>query len=153
MTILHRSVLAAALLASVAAAGVTPVEAQTAAPPAAGQHAARLRPGQLVAGRIAFLKAELKITPDQEALWQPVAAAMRDNAQALDHAMVAARHDRGAMNAVQRIALRADFAKLRAENDARFLAALKPLYAGLSPDQQQMADHLLAPHHAWRRRA
>jgi hypothetical protein len=30
----------------------------------------RMLPGQLVDGRIAFLKAELKITPAQETQWQ-----------------------------------------------------------------------------------
>src|SRR5690348_15665031 len=39
---------------------------------------------QFVAGRIAFLKAELKITPQQEAQWNKVAEAMRVNAKAID---------------------------------------------------------------------
>jgi hypothetical protein len=160
MITFHKSVLAGALFASVAAVAVAPIHAQTTAPaPTAdaaqnSQHAARrLQPEQLVAGRIAFLKTELQITPAQEALWEPVAAAMRDNAQALDQAIKTARGDRGAMNAVQRVALRENFDKLRAENDARFLAALKPLYASLSLEQQQMADRLMAPHHGWRHRA
>lgn len=69
-------VLAAALFTGVAAVGLTPALAQTnptpanagAAPAGTRQHAAqRMLPGQLVDGRIAFLKAELKITPQQEA--------------------------------------------------------------------------------------
>ena len=36
-----------------------------------------------VEGRIAFLKAELKITPEQEALWNDYANAVRDNAKAM----------------------------------------------------------------------
>ena len=81
MTRLRTPLLAAALFTSVAAVGLTPALAQTAAAPtnagpAAGeahhQARARMMPGQFVEGRIAFLKAELKITPAQEAQWQQV---------------------------------------------------------------------------------
>jgi acyl-CoA reductase-like NAD-dependent aldehyde dehydrogenase len=110
-------------------------------------------PGQLVDGRIAFLKAELKITPAQETQWQQVAAAMHENANSLDQAIKAARQDHGSMDAVQRLALREQFAKARAENDGRLLAAFKPLYASLSPEQQQVANQLVAPHHERHHRA
>lgn len=151
--------LAAALLAGVASAGIAPAFAQTATPPAAtaqtGPHRPmhqHLLPGQRVDGKIAFLKAELKITPAQEATWAPVAAAMRENAQALDRAILTARQVQKPINAVQRIALRSDFAKVRAENETRFLAAFKPLYESLSPQQQQMANALFASHHhGWHR--
>ncbi len=154
--------LAAALLAGVGSIGIVPAFAQTTPPAAAAggaqsgvHHWARERmlPGQRVAGKIAFLKAELKITPAQEAQWAPVAAAMRDNAQALDRAITTARHEQRPMDAIRRIALRADFAKVRDENTARFLAAFKPLYAGLSPSQQQVANELFTSHHGWHRRA
>jgi protein CpxP len=154
--------LAAALFAGVAAVGLTPSFAQTAPAPAnpvgvqteMRHHGAeRMLPGQLVDGRIAFLKAELKITPAQESQWQQMAAAMRDNAQALDQAITTARQDRGAMDAVQRIALRGQFAKVRADNDARLLAAFKPLYTSLSPEQQQVANQLVEAHHGRHHRA
>jgi|SRR6516164_2212173 len=152
--------LAAALFASVAAFGLSPALAQT-APPAANsgtaqtqaRHHARMLPGQLVDGRIAFMKAELKIAPAQETQWQQVAAAMRDNASALDQAISNARAQRGTMDAVQRLTLREQFAKVRAENDARLLTAFKPLYASLSPEQQQIANDLVVPHHGWHHRA
>ncbi|MGH7007615.1 MAG: Spy/CpxP family protein refolding chaperone, partial [Stellaceae bacterium] len=65
-----------------------PAFAQAAAPasntatpaPAAAtppMHAHHRSAEQFVAGRIAFLKAELKITPQQEAQWNKVAEAMR----------------------------------------------------------------------------
>ena len=85
--------LAAALFTSVAVVGLTPALAQTAPGPANSTAASseardhvtgRMMPGQFVDGRIAFLKAELKITPTQETQWQQVAAAMRENAKALD---------------------------------------------------------------------
>ena len=161
MTRFRTPFLAAALLTSVAAMGLTPALAQTAPAPAnsaAAQSEAHhhgkvwMTPGQLVDGRIAFLKTELKITPAQEAQWQQYASVMRQNAQSLDQTIANARQHRGtAMNAVERMEMRGEFAKVRAENQARLLTALRPLYASLSPDQQQVANALMAPHAGWHR--
>jgi protein CpxP len=154
--------LAAALFTAVAAIGLAPALAQsapapansTAAPGEARHHAMeRMMPGQFVDGRIAFLKAQLKITPAQEAQWQQVEAAMRENAKTLDQTITTARQNRGNMDAVQRLELREQFAKVRVDNDARLLAAFKPLYASLSPEQQQMANQLVGAHHHWHHRA
>jgi periplasmic protein CpxP/Spy len=165
MTRLRTSVMAAALLAGATAIGLGPAFAQTAPAPAnvTGQSQAHQRaragmmPGQLVAGRIAFLKTELKITPAQEAQWDQFAAAMRQNAQSLDQAIASARQHRGtAMNAADRIEMRAQFAKLRADNQARLANAFRPLYASFSPGQQQVANELMSHagwHHGWHHRA
>jgi periplasmic protein CpxP/Spy len=149
---LHTPLLAAALFTGVAAVGLTPVLAQTASGANAGaarHHAMPRTPGQFVDGRIAFFKTELKITPTQEAQWQQVEAAMRENAKALDQAIATARQNRPAVNAIQHLELRDQFAKVRSDNDDRFLAAFKPLYGSLSPDQQKMADQMIA-HQNWR---
>ena len=152
--------LAAALLTGVAAIGLAPVSAQTApanstAAPSEPRHHAmeKMMPGQFVEGRIAFLKAQLKITPAQEAQWQQVEAAMRENAKTLDQTITTARQNRGDMDAVQRLELREQFAKVRVDNDARLLSAFKPLYASLSPEQQQMANQVVGAHHHWHHRA
>jgi hypothetical protein len=154
--------LAAALFTGVAAVGLTPALAQNASQPAntaaapsdARAHATEhMMPGKLIDGRIAFLKAELKITPTQEAQWQQVEAAMRENAKQLDQTITTARQNRSNMDAVQGLELREQFAKVRADNDARLLAAFKPLYASLSPDQQQMANQLVGAHHQRHHRA
>jgi vacuolar-type H+-ATPase subunit H len=113
----------------------------------------RMMPGKFVDGRIAFLKAELKITPAQETQWQQVEAAMRENAKALDQTITTARQNRTDMDAVHRLELREQFAKVRAENEARLVAAFKPLYASLSPEQQQMANQLVGAHHHGHHRA
>src|SRR3954449_3232159 len=91
MTRLKIPLLAAAFVAGVASIGLTPALAQTAPPADAGatsgqarrRAGARMIPGQFVDGRIAFLKAQLKITPAQEEQWQKVEAAMRENAKSL----------------------------------------------------------------------
>ena len=155
--------LAAALFTGVAAIGLAPALAQSAPAPAnsaaapseARHHAAeRMMPGQLVEGRIAFLKAQLKITPAQEAEWQRVESAMRENAKMLDQTITTTRQNPSNMGAVQRLELREQFAKVRVDNDARLLAAFKPLYASLSPEQQQMANQLVGAHHQhWHHRA
>lgn len=152
--------LAAAMLTSVAAVGLSPALAQNTPAPAAPEaaqapmrHHERMPASQLVDGRIAFLKTELKITPAQETQWQQVATAMRENANALDQAVTSARQHRGTMDAVQRLALRQQFAKVRADNNARLLNAFKPLYASLSPEQQQTANALVGAHHGRHHRA
>jgi periplasmic protein CpxP/Spy len=163
MTRLRKPVLAAALFTSVAAIGLTPALAQTTPAPVdtragareAHHHArAQMMPGQFIDGRIAFLKAQLKITPAQEEQWQKVEAAMRDNAKALDQAITTVRQNRGDKNAVERLEMREQFTKVRAENTGRLLTAFKPLYSSLSAEQQKMADQLIgtAGHH-WRHRA
>jgi periplasmic protein CpxP/Spy len=159
--LLCKPLFAAALLTS-AAMGLAPAMAQTAPAPAdsaamqsqARHHAGpRMLPGQLIDGRIAFLKAELKITPEQETQWQSMATALRQNANALDQVINSARQQRGAVDAVQRLTEREQFDKVRTENDERLLSAFKPLYASLSPEQQQIANQLLVQHHGWRHRA
>lgn len=99
---------------------------------------------QFVAGRIAFLKAELKITPQQEAQWSKVAEAMRVNAKAIDAAR--AQKPEAPQTAVQALEARSRFADTMAKNTERMLTAFRPLYQTLSPDQQKMADEILAEH-------
>jgi hypothetical protein len=79
---------------------------------------------------------------------------MRQNAAALDRAITSARGHRGEMNAVERIETSEEFAKLRADNDARLFGAFRPPYASLSPAQQQMANRLMmvqGRHRGWQR--
>lgn len=118
----------------------------TAAPSAATQpaHEHHRSAEQFVAGRIAFLKAELKITPQQEAQWSKVAEAMRLNAKAIDAAR--AQKTEEPRSAVQALEARGRFADTMAKNTERMLAAFRPLYQTLSPDQQKMADEILAEH-------
>jgi hypothetical protein len=72
---------------------------------------------------------------------------MRENASALDQPTSTSREQRETMDAVQRLMVHEQFAKVRAENDARQLTAVTPLYASLSPEQRQIATELVGPHH------
>jgi hypothetical protein len=112
-------------------------------PPAGMPH--RLQHDGHIEGHIAFLKAELKITPAQEALFANVAAAMRDDVKEFEQAgqQRTAKGERP-RTAVQILELRANAAALSAKTEDRFLAAFRPLYESLSAEQKQIADGLLA---------
>lgn len=95
-------------------------------------------------GRLAYIKAELKITDAQESLWNNYAAAARDSA----NTMVArcttmmARHSGSTASLPDRLdqneqLMAAQLDALRATNKA-----LKPLYVALSESQKQTADQL-----------
>ena len=142
-----------AALAGTAGLSTLPALAQTAAPQAqdqAREHQGRHREhsaARHIDGRIAYLKAELKITPQQEPQFERVAQAMREDAAARDQAMQKLRADRGQpKNAVERLELRQQFAAQRAQQSQRFLDAFKPLYASLSDDQKKAADEMLTHH-------
>lgn len=108
---------------------------------------AHILSGQHVEGHIAFLHAELGITPEQEKLWAPVADAMRQDVYAMQDAEdKIAGQSHSHENAMQYLHNRAIFAGLRADAEARFLNAMLPLYDALSDEQKQSADDLLIPH-------
>jgi protein CpxP len=155
---------AIALVGLLAAAPI--VLAQTVAPSQpdarSGHHAAdsarhmRMDPTRHIEGRIAFLKAELKITPAQEPAFLPFAQAMRQNAAELGKIVEKRRERRDAIrakeaigerlrvSALERMQQRAEMSKARAEQNQRMLAAFKPLYEQLSDEQKKTADELIA---------
>jgi protein CpxP len=143
---------ALALAALIGAGGVlavqpVPATAQAPAPPAQEQQQQRpMRPSH-IEGRIAYAKAELKITPAQEADWEKVAGAMRQNDAERRQAFEQARADRGQpMNALQQLERRARFSAERARATDRLLTAFRPLYGSLSEAQKKTADDLLSFH-------
>ena len=112
-------------------------------------------PGRHIEGRIAYLKAELKITDAQAPQFDAVANVMRDNAKAMHDAFQSLRGDQNQpRTALSQLEARAKLAQLRAEGEAKMLAAFRPLYQALSPDQQKAADEMVGHHghgHFWRR--
>ncbi len=139
---MHRSVIAAAFAIAVSGAALSLITN----PAMASPHPWQGPPISMIAGRIAFLKAELGITPAEESLWKPVAAAMRQSAgerQQLRREF----HDAYAgktPNAIERLDLRLKGAKAHADDLSRFATAFKPLYASLSPKQKHIADVLFS---------
>jgi len=96
-----------------------------------------------IEGRLAFVKAELKITAEQEALWNAYAAAARDSANAmLARCTTMVSQRKSSVSLPERIdqneqLMTAQLNAMRATN-----AALKPLYAALSESQKKSADQL-----------
>src|SRR5208282_701196 len=101
-----------------------------------------------IEGRIAFLKAEFAITPQQQAQWDKLAQVMRDNAKELDANFAQMRAQAGTetRNAVQRLDAQGRFAALKVQQSTRFLAAFRPFYDSLSDQQKKTADELMVPH-------
>ncbi len=98
-----------------------------------------------VEGRIAFLRAELKITDAQNAAWSAFADALRTNAKSLGE--VRSTMMAGAkQNLVDRLALQEKWLAARLEGTRAMKAALANLAGALSDDQKKTADELLAPH-------
>lgn len=152
-----RPLLAAALVtATLGGAAITaaPAVFAQAAPPADQtapqpmphrQHADHPAPGQFIEGRIAFLRTELKVTPQQQPLFDKLADEMRGTAKAM-----AARHeamktaDHKPVSSLERLERRSAMMKTAAADSDRFLAAYKPFYESLSDTQKKTADLLFA---------
>jgi hypothetical protein len=111
-----------------------------------------------VEGRIAFLKAELKITDAQARQWEAVVKAMRDQSAALKalHEQRPQRDqaERDRALTVPDVLTRRDEAMdhqakvlaARAAAHKQFAAAFVPLYNQLSDEQKKTADSLLTRH-------
>jgi len=98
-----------------------------------------------VEGRIAYLKAELKITDAQEPLWTAFAETLRGNAQAMNQRMGQMMTMRTAAALPERIEAREMLMTSHLEALRKTKAALLPLYAALSDEQKKTADEILAP--------
>lgn len=112
-------------------------------------------------GRIAFLRAELKITPAQTAAFDTFAAALRQNADEMAAQMKKMQESHAAdaikkpPTALEQMERRVGMAKMQADQSQRYLDAFKPLYAQLSDEQKKTADEILGrdrrrggpPHH------
>jgi hypothetical protein len=96
-----------------------------------------------VEGRIAFLKAELKITEAQVPLWNVVADAMRANAKGMADMPNRMAMMGSAVTLPDKLAT--DEKAMAASLDAlrKLKAAVEPLYAVLDSDQKKTADELM----------
>ena len=92
--------------------------------------------------RIKDLHATLKITPDQEDLWNKVTQVMRDDAKKMD-ALNQARFEKAKdMTAVEDLKSYSEVAQAHADGLKNFITVFEALYAGMSDDQKKAADTL-----------
>jgi hypothetical protein len=101
-----------------------------------------------IEGRLAFLKTELKITPEQEPLWNAYADAVRANAKTIGERCTAMMGMRGqdggkTTNLPERLDAQEQFMMGRLDALRAVGKTLKPLYAALSDEQKQLADQFI----------
>lgn len=160
---MKKLLLSTVVSAAFAAAAAPLALAQTAAPGSEGPQAERFAhrqqygqrafrlPSERVEARLAYLKTALKISDAQQPQWEAFADTLRKQARGADErvqarrAQMAKEGERTPPTAIERLERRqARLAAASARLSER-LAAAKPLYAALSPEQQKIADELLAP--------
>jgi len=101
--------------------------------------------GSHIDGRLAYLKAKLKITDAQEHLWTTYAGAMRDSAKSMVvhcTAMMGPRQA-AALSLADRLDQHQQFMAAQLDALGAMNEAPKPLYAVLSDTQKQAAEQLL----------
>jgi len=134
------------LLAS--AAAMSGAFAQASAPAAAPSVAAASAPAapaakggheRNVEDRIAYLHAQLKITPEQEPQWKAFADVMRGNGQTMGELF---KERRAATNvsALDDMKQYATIAQAHADGMKKLVDAFDPLYNSFSPEQKKLAD-------------
>lgn len=112
--------------------------------PMMGQQGAMGMPFEHVEGRIAFLKAELKVTEAQTPQWNAFADALRANAKA--HQSMHEQMGKGGMPSSwpERLAARQKMMSMHLDGLKNLEAAAKPLFAALTEEQKALADRLLS---------
>jgi periplasmic protein CpxP/Spy len=103
-------------------------------------------PTAAVEGHLAALKVELKITSDQDSAWKTFTDKARQQAGTMiaRRAQMIAQAPATPKPAPDSLAQRTEFAKQRLAGMETMTAAVKDLYAVLTPEQKTLADQLLA---------
>jgi len=120
-----------------------PASAQTgpAKPPAAA--AATSTKAETLDQRITALHTALKITPDQESKWTPVATAMRDNSAAMEKLVASKKAlTPESMTAVDDLTTYQEFAQAHIDGLKNLTSAFKSLYTSMPADQKKNADQV-----------
>ena len=101
-------------------------------------------PFEHVEGRIAYMKAELKVTDAQSALWNAFADTMRADASAMKTMHEAMGKAPMPTTMPDRMAARRKMMSERMAMMDRSEASMKALYAALSPEQRTTFDELMS---------
>jgi hypothetical protein len=139
--------IAASVIATGFAGGLALAQpAQQPAPPAQAQTVDRPAPGRFIEGRIAFLRTELKLTPQQQPLFDRLADEMRSTAKTMQehHAL---RHQASApasASVLEKLEQRSAMMKDAVAAQERYLAVFRPLYQSLTDEQKKTAEQLFA---------
>lgn len=130
------TLIGAAFLAAPAGAQTGPAK-----PPAAA--AATSAKPETLDQRITTLHAALKITPDQEAKWTPVATAMRENSAAMEKLVASKKAlTPESMTAVDDLTTYREFAQAHLDGLKNLISAFTALYNAMPADQKKNADQV-----------
>jgi len=113
---------------------------------------AHVRPTERVEARLAYIRTALKITDAQQPQWEAFANVLRKQAQQTEQFMQTRHTERAQapggqrpqVTAIDRLERRQKMMTLASQRLDEVIAAAKPLYASLSPDQQKIADDMIA---------
>ena len=111
-----------------------------------GMGPAGMQPLRHIEGKIAFYKAELKITDAEAPQWNAFADALRSNATHLQQTMAQATEAKGIVAAPEQMQRRIAMLTSQLDSMQAVLAVAKPLYAVLTDEQKKIADELMAEH-------
>jgi hypothetical protein len=107
-------------------------------------------PSERIEARLAYLKTALKITEAQQPQWETFAKTLRKHAQDMDQRITARRAQMAQgqrdsrPTAIERLERRQARLAAAAARLNDMLVAATPLYAALTPEQQKVADEVLA---------
>lgn len=145
--------IAASVLATGFAGGLALAQPAGPAPQPGAPHAQHAAPGRFIEGRIAFLRTELKLTPQQTPLFDTLANEMRSSAKAMQehhaqrqqaNAQKASAQTPAPVTALDKLEWRSAMMKEAVAAQDRYLTAFRPLYQSLTEEQKQTADQLFA---------
>jgi protein CpxP len=96
--------------------------------------------------RIKDLHTKLKITPEQEALWNNVTQVMREDARTMETLIKARSEKEATLNAVDDLKSYGEIAQAHADYLKKFIPVFEPFYASMSDAQKKNADALFHHH-------
>ena len=124
--------------------------AQAAAPKTEAGAGATASKGETVEQHITSLHAALKITPAEDAKWNDVAQAMRENAANMDKLVAGSRTTAPqSMSAVDDLKMYQKFAQAHVDGLKNLISSFSTLYEAMPDAQKKIADQVFeASHHA-----
>jgi len=128
-------------LTAARAATVGNAAVQVATPPSQAGAAATATKGETVEQRIITLHTALKITPDEDAKWNAVAQAMRENASNMDKLTAESRTTAPqSMSAVDDLKMYQKFSQAHVDGLKNLIASFSTLYSAMPDAQKKVAD-------------
>ena len=104
--------------------------------------------GETVEQRISALHAALKITPEQDAQWNAVAQAMRENAAAMEKLVAESRTTPPqSMTAMEDLRMYQKFAQAHVDGLKNLIASFTVLYSAMPDAQKKIADGVFRADH------